>query len=363
MRRLLTLNYGSSSLKFALFEEYKRLEYDVLNLNEESDHKDALLHVLERYKDKGLSFVVHRVVHGMGHKGPTLLDKEGLRLIKELTEVSPLHNTFAAVGIEMFFEKMPWVSQYAVFDTSFHTTMPLHSSSYAIPTKLYEEGIRRYGFHGVSYSYLLKESSRLLKKEPHQLSLIMLHLGSGSSICAVHEGKSVDTSMGMKPLEGLVMSTRGGDLDPGIVLHLLKKGLSLEEVERMLYRDFGLKGVCGLSDMRQVIEKVQEGDKKAELALSLYVYRIKKYIGAYHALLPKLHAIVFSGGVGENSPLVRSMVCKGLEKIGIIIDEKMNEQRNLPLFINKQRSKVKVLVIKTDEELEMVSQVLSLLEK
>ncbi|MFN3813963.1 MAG: acetate/propionate family kinase [Aquificaceae bacterium] len=363
MRRLLTLNYGSSSLKFALFEEYKKLEYDVLSLNNEDDHKYALLHILERYQNEDLSFVVHRVVHGMGYKSPMLLDKEKLKLIKELTVVSPLHNTFATIGIETVFEKMPWVSQYAVFDTSFHATMPLHSSSYAIPRRFYEEGIKRYGFHGVSYSYLLKESSRLLKKDQHQLSMIMLHLGSGSSICAVHEGKSVDTSMGMTPLEGLIMSTRGGDLDPGIVLRLLKKGLSSEEVERILYRESGLKGICGLSDMRQVIERVQEGDDMAELALSLYVYRIKKYIGAYHAVLPKLHAIVFSGGIGENNPLIRSMVCKGLEKIGIIVDEEMNKQKDLPLIVNKPESKVKVLVIRTDEELEMVSQVLSLVEK
>jgi acetate kinase len=249
------------------------------------------------------------------------------------------------------------VPQYAIFDTSFFRELPFTSRAYALPLEFYERGIKRYGFHGISYSYLLKETARLLGKDIKELSAIMLHLGSGASACAVYKGKPMDTSMGMTPLEGLVMSSRAGDLDPGILLHLLREK-SPEELEHLLYNECGVKGLTGSKDIGKMVQQAQEGDPIARRALELYVYRIKKYIGAYYAVLPKVDALVFSGGVGENSPVVRELVCKGLERLGVVLDESLNKSKDLPLFINSPDSKLKILVIKTDEDLEMARQLL-----
>lgn len=351
MKYTLAINYGSSTLKYALFGDLKRLEGGTLKMG---DVQQILLSILKTFKR--IDLTVHRVVHGMDLDSPMLIDGASFEVLKKLVAFDPLHNAFALTGIELCMKELPNVPHYVVFDTSFFKVLPITSKAYAVPFSLFEEGIKRYGFHGISYSYLLKEASKLLRKSISSVNLIMLHLGSGASICAVQSGKPVDTSMGMTPLEGLVMSTRAGDLDPGVVLHLLRKGKSLEEVERMIYKEWGIKGMTGISDMRQVIEEYTRGNESAKLAIDLYVYRIKKYIGAYYAVLPKLDALVFSGGVGENSPLVRKLVCRGLEKLGIIIDERINQKEQLPLCISRRDSEVKVLVIRTDEELEMVRQ-------
>ncbi len=276
--------------------------------------------------------------------------------LRELTLFAPLHNTLALAGVEVCIQELPHVPQYAIFDTSFFKDLPFTSRAYALPTELYQKGVKRYGFHGISYSYLLQETARLMKKRVNALNLIMLHLGSGASVCAVQKGKPIDTSMGMTPLEGLVMSTRAGDLDPGIVLYLLRMGKTPEEVESFLYKECGIKGLTGDGDMRRLIEDARKGVRDAEKALSLYVYRIKKYIGAYYAILPELDALVFSGGVGENSPEIRELVCTGMEKLGIIIDKKTNRKGQPPMCISAKNSKVKVFVIKTDEETQMVKQ-------
>lgn len=354
MKNILTLNYGSSSLKYALFKGLKRLEHGSIRTEGIQECKESVSLILRKLGR--IDMIAHRVVHGMEHNSPMLIDGTGFELLKKLTVLDPLHNTLALAGVETCMKDLPGIPQYAIFDTSFYKDLPVTSKIYALPFDLYEKGIRRYGFHGISYSYLLKKSAKLLRKNANRVNLVMLHLGSGASICAVQEGKPVDTSMGMTPLEGLVMSTRAGDLDPGIILHLLKEGKSLQEVERVLYEECGIKGLTGASDMRQVIKSAKEGDKKARLALDLYIYRIKKYIGAYHAILPKLDALIFSGGVGENSPEVRELVCEGLEKLGIIIDKEMNRRTQLPLCVSHKRSKVKIFVIKTDEELEMIEQ-------
>lgn len=353
MKHFLVFNYGSSTLKYAYFEDLKELYRSVLKVSKEEDVEGAVKKILNTVEK--VDVIVHRVVHGKDLDSPLFIDREGLQILKELVAFNPLHNALAIIGVEVCLKDLADVPQYAVFDTFFFKHLPFTSKAYALPTRLYKEGIRRYGFHGISYSYLLKETAKLMGKSTDELSAIMLHLGSGASACAVYKGKPIDTSMGMTPLEGLVMLTRAGDLDPGVVLELLKKSNTLQDLERFLYRECGIKGLTHTEDMRQLIQNAREGSRIAKRALDLYIHRIKKYIGAYYVLLEELDALVFSGGVGENSPEVRSLVCNGLEKLGVIIEEEMNI-KNEP-YINSKKSKVKVLVIKTDEELEMVRQV------
>jgi len=355
MKHILVFNYGSSSLKYALFEQLQAKVRESVKIDGVEDCQRAVRQVLTNIER--IDAIAHRVVHGMDLGSPLPINEETIEKLRDLVSLSPLHNRLALAGIEVCLRELPQVPQYAIFDTSFFRELPFTSRAYALPLEFYERGIKRYGFHGISYSYLLKETARLLGKELKELSAIMLHLGSGASACAVYKGKPMDTSMGMTPLEGLVMSSRAGDLDPGILLHLLREK-SPEELEHLLYNECGVKGLTGSKDIGKMVQQAQEGDPIAQRALELYVYRIKKYIGAYYAVIPEVDALVFSGGVGENSPVVRELVCKGLEKLGVVLDEGLNKSKDLPLFINSPDSKLKILVIKTDEELEMVRQLL-----
>ncbi|MDF1544449.1 MAG: acetate kinase, partial [bacterium] len=268
--------------------------------------------------------VGHRVVHG-GEKftESVLITQELMSELRSLIELAPLHNPHNIRGINACMKNLPGVPQIAVFDTAFHHQMPPHAYIYGIPYIMYKRySIRRYGFHGTSHKYVAERASAMLGKDLSELRLITCHLGNGASIAAVDKGISIDTSMGFTPLEGLVMGSRSGDLDPAIILHIMaREELSLHEANTLMNKHSGLAGISGLSsDMREIVEAVGEGSTKSKLALDIYCYRIKKYIGAYAAAMGGLDAMVFTAGVGENTPVVRAQVCEGLGFIGIGID-------------------------------------------
>jgi acetate kinase len=308
----------------------------------------------------------HRVVHGgESFKEPTLIDEKVLAGINETMPLAPLHNPANLKGIEIALRICPNVPQVAVFDTAFHQTLPPHTFCYPVPYSLYKTyHVRRYGFHGTSYHSISKQAAAYLKQPLEKLNLIALHLGNGASATAIKAGKSVDTSMGMTPLEGLMMGTRCGDIDPSLPFYLAKiMGKSNEELNLLLTRESGLKGICGASDMREVHVLAEEGDPMANLAIEMYCYRIKKYIGAYYAILGHLDALIFSGGIGENDSLIRKNVCAGLANLGIVIDDNKNQTAAHKTFaIQRKDGVVKVLVIPTDEELEIAQQTLALIQ-
>jgi acetate kinase len=276
-----------------------------------------------------------------------------------MVPLAPLHNPANLTGIEVARERRPDVPQVAVFDTAFHQSMPPHAFHYAIPHELYaKHHIRRYGFHGTSHYYVAKEAASHLGKPLESVKLITLHLGNGASAAAIASGKSIDTSMGMTPLEGLIMGTRCGDIDPAIHFYLKRStGMTDEELESMLNKESGLKGVCGENDMREAERLAEEGDERAQLAIHMFCYRIKKYIGAYIAVLGGVDAIIFTGGIGENSSLIRKLACQGLAGLGIIIDMHKNKVESKDIReVQQDGSPVKVLVIPTNEELEIARQ-------
>lgn len=339
--KVAVINSGSSSLKFKLYDmSNKEVIYSLLVENiglkgsKIKTHHEALDSL-----DVDLSsidIIGHRVVHGGEEfSEPTIVDDEVIQKIEELTHLAPLHNPANLEGILVAKQKAPNTTQVAVFDTAFHSNMPEVAYLYALPYEMYEKHkIRRYGFHGTSHSYLLKECALLLKKETIELNIITLHLGNGASACAIKKGVSIDTSMGFTPLEGLVMGTRSGDIDPAIVLYMQRDlGFSVKRVDEMLNKKSGLLGICGSSDIRDILEN---DDDKSKLAMDMMVRRVKKYIGSYKALLGRVDAIVFSGGIGENSAYIR--------------DEIMD---------NDLAGGTPVFVIKTDEELEIARQCLS----
>jgi acetate kinase len=259
-------------------------------------------------------------------------------------------------------QQAPSVPQIAVFDTAFHTTIPRYAYMYALPYESYEkDGVRKYGFHGTSHFYVSKKASEYLGVE--HINTITLHLGNGASMAAVKDGKCIDTTMGLTPLEGLIMGTRSGDLDPAILFYLARKNnLNIDDLDKLLNKQSGLKGICGSNDMREVEQMAQNGDNKAGLALDMFAYRIKKYIGSYSAVVGKLDCIVFTGGIGENDIDTRERCCENLENLGIELDLVKNNQRAKKILdISSKNSKVKVLVIPTNEELEIAMQANSLL--
>lgn len=339
-----------------------------------ADHREGFLFILEvvgraRAGSPALEIfaVGHRVVHG-GEKftEPVIIDNEALGAIEELEPLAPLHNPANVAGIKVMRELLPGVPQVAVFDTAFHQTMPPRAFHYALPYDFYQSyGVRRYGFHGSSHRYVAKETARHLGRPLETLNLITLHLGNGASATAVEKGKSIDTSMGLTPLEGLIMGTRCGDLDPAVHFYLARKtGRAVEEIEGILNKESGLKGICGVNDMREIQSRADRGDARAELAIEMFCYRVKKYIGAYHAVLGSVDAIVFTGGIGENSALVRSKSCEGLSALGIILAERSNSAAAGGITeIQDQRGRVKILVIPTDEEREIARQTIVVLER
>lgn len=392
-KKILVINCGSSSLKYQLFmmpEAIKLVKGNVERIgdkgafiNQETkegveyelkaadsgkpidDHKaafqyvvDALLHpskgVLKDIKE--IDIVAHRVVHG-GEKysDSVIINDEVVNDIKTLSDLAPLHNPANLQGIVSAQGILPDVPQTATFDTAFHQSIPDYAYNYAIPHELYDKyKIRRYGFHGTSHRYVASKALQYCKRSDENTNIISCHLGNGSSITAINCGKSVDTSMGFTPLEGLVMGTRSGDLDPAIIHYLVTKGYSVEEVNTMLNKKSGLFGIYGKSDMRDLIAAADSGDKRAKLAIDMFTYRVKKYIGAYCAVMVKVDMLVFTGGIGENSFIIRELICRHLENIGIHISADKNKLVGNHIgIISEDYSPVTILVIPTDEEKRM----------
>ncbi|WP_016907336.1 acetate kinase [Streptomyces xiaopingdaonensis] len=394
--RVLVLNSGSSSVKYQLLdmaegvriatglverigERESRLEH-VPRLSgtgarerhtRVADHDEALAAVADELAADGygldspqLAAVGHRVVHGgLRFTEPTLVDDAVLAEIERLVPVAPLHNPANLTGIETARRLRPDVPQVAVFDTAFHSAMPEEAARYAIDVRTADaHRVRRYGFHGTSHEYVARRTADLLGTEPEETNTIVLHLGNGASASAVSGGRCLDTSMGLTPLEGLVMGTRSGDVDPAVVFHLHRvAGMSLDEIDTLLNRDSGLRGLCGENDMRQIRKRRTEGDAAAQLAFDIYIHRLKKYIGAYFAVLGRVDALVFTAGVGENSADVRAAAVAGLDGFGLAVDPELNTaDASGPRLVSPPDAGVAVGVVPTDEEWEIARQTYAL---
>jgi acetate kinase len=308
-----------------------------------------------------ISAIGHRVVQG-GEQftRPVPIDDTVISGIRANIPLAPLHNPGALAGILNALEMFPDTLQVAVFDTAFHQTIPSKAFRYAIPHRFYQDaGIRRFGFHGTSHGYITHETARLLGKPVEETNLISLHLGNGSSITAIREGKSVDTSMGMTPLDGVIMGTRCGAIDPAIIAHLSdSQGMDLQEIMTLLTRESGIKGLCGYNDLRDVHHAIAKGDEQAALALEMLIYSYRHYVGAYFTVLGQVDALVFTAGIGENDAVIREGVCKNLEILGIELDPDLNAGiRGGEGIISKPGSRVCIMVIPTNEELEIARQV------
>lgn len=307
------------------------------------------------------------MVHGGKYfTEPTVIDERVLSEIERLIPVAPLHNPANLTGIRTATALRPDLPQVAVFDTSFHTTMPESAARYAIDVETADaHRVRRYGFHGTSHAYVSRATARLLGKAPEEVNVIVLHLGNGASASAVRAGRCVDTSMGLTPLEGLVMGTRSGDMDPAVIFHLMRVGgMSADEIDALLNKRSGLVGLCGDNDMREIRRRISEGDERAKLAFDIYIHRLRKYIGAYYAVLGQVDAVVFTAGVGENSAEVREAAVAGLEGLGLAVDGARNAVRGGGArLISPEGARVAVAVVPTDEEMEIAQQTCALVGK
>lgn len=398
--KILVLNSGSSSLKFQLFvktdlcvlasglveqigavkstvhlsfvdssgdeQELKRCGAPV------TDHREAIMVMATMLRESGtlvdtgeLAGVGHRVVHGgEAYHQPVRIDETVIAAIEELIPLAPLHNPANLMGIRVAMEDVAHVPQVAVFDTAFHQSIPEYAYLYALPYSLYEkQKVRRYGFHGTSHSYVARQAALYLERPMEDLNIITLHLGNGASAAAIRGGKCIDTSMGMTPLEGLIMGTRSGDLDPAILFYLGREsGLDIDSLDKLLNQESGLKGICGENDMRTINEAAGRGESRSMLALAMFCYRLNKYIGAYMAALGGVDCIVFTGGIGENSAIVRQMSCQGMEWFGVTLDDQKNTVHQQEIMeIQATDSRVSLLVIPTDEEHEIARQTLQVI--
>lgn len=368
MSRVLVVNSGSSSLKFQLVDPAtgevaaKGLVERIGEDPAMPDHEAALASVLAELDADGglldgLIAVGHRIVHGgPTFREPVIVDDAVDAAIEQVVPLAPLHNPAALIGIRVMRRLLPQVPQVVVFDTAFHATMPPEAYTYAIPAALaHRYRIRRYGFHGTSYQYVTRRAAHLLQVPVGEVNLIICHLGNGASIAAVRGGVSVDTSMGLTPLQGLVMGTRSGDLDPAVVPYLVNEaGMTLADVDRMLNKESGLKGLSGEQDMRAVRGLADRGDAAARLALDVYAYRIRSYIGAYLAAVPGLHALVFTAGIGENDAALRSEVCRPLAHLGFHLDAGRNlTPSDQERVIDDSSGRPRILVVPTNEEAEI----------
>lgn len=383
--KVLVLNCGSSSIKYQLFEMpaqtllakgmVERIgDAQAAMIHQEgdekqrqaiaaADHEQAMAAILaklmhaeggKRSTDEPIGAVGHRVVHGgEAFTGSVLIDDAVVASIEKTAQLAPLHNPPNLTGIRAATHALPNAPQIACFDTAFHASIPQVAYMYALPYELYEKhGVRRYGFHGTSHRYVARRAAEMLGRHKYAINCITCHLGNGSSIAAVRDGHSIDTSMGLTPLEGLVMGTRCGDIDPAILFHLAQNGYDLKTLNDLCNKKSGVLGISGCSnDMRTLVEEAGRGNQRAQLAIDMFCYRIKKYIGAYYAALGRLDALVFTGGIGENAAIVREKICDGLEELGIWLDRQRNEQvSHEERRIDVQGGRVAVLVIPTDEE-------------
>jgi len=388
--KVLVINAGSSSIKYQLFdmpsqkvvakgivekigESVSRLSHfygdKVHNLETKvANHEQGMKFILQTLISKAVGVIKniseigavgHRVVHG-GEEftGSVVIDDKVIASIERFADLAPLHNPPNLIGIKAAQNGLPDVVQVACFDTAFHTTIPKVAYMYALPYEIYEKyRVRRYGFHGTSHRYVARAAAELMGKNKYDINVITCHLGNGCSITAVKNGRSVDTSMGLTPLEGVVMGTRSGDFDPAILFYLAGKGYDVNALNSMCNKKSGLLGISGQSnDMRNLEELAKKGNERAKLAIDVFCYRIKKYIGAYAAVLGRLDAVVFTGGIGENASDVRSQVCQGMEQVGLEIDEARNKTAiRKQGLISSDKSRVKVFVIPTNEEAAIAS--------
>ena len=396
---ILSLNCGSSSAKYQVYDwdnkdvlavgvveriglEYSTIEHKATGREDFTDkftcptHKEAVELIIKMITDpkygviksvSEIGAVGHRVLHGGElFKKSALVTDDVVEKLKTVIPLGPLHMPANIGGIEAARKVMPNVPHAIVLDTAWHQTMPPEAYMYAVPYEWYEKyNVRRYGFHGTSHLYCAKRAALLLGKQNKDTNVIICHIGNGASVCAVKNGVCIDTSMGLTPLEGLVMGTRSGDMDPAIMPYIMNHtGMSAKDMDTALNKKSGLLGICGMSDRRDVADAAEKGDKKAQLAVDMECHRIKKYIGAYAALLGRVDAIVFTAGVGEMSPLIRKGSTEGLENFGIKMDEKKNaicRCRNAEFCISADDSPVKIFVIPTDEELVMTEDAYALM--
>ena len=361
-RQVFVVNCGSSSLKYALVEP-DACATRTSGIAETGDgHAAALGRALDELgTGVELTAVAHRVVHGGARFASAVrINDDVLAAIRELAALAPLHNPVNALGIEVARKALADVPHVAVFDTAFHQTLPPRAYTYAVPREWEaEHGVRRYGFHGTSHAFVSRAAAGLLDRAPEDVNVIVLHLGNGASATAVAGGRSVDTSMGLTPLEGLVMGTRSGDLDPAIIPHLGRAGMTVQDVDAALNKRSGMLALAGDGDLRTVERRDAGGDARAALALDVYCHRIRKYVGAYMAVLGRVDAIAFTGGVGENSDVVRARSLDGLEPLGIRLDGARNAERaKAARAVSADDSPVAVLVVPTNEELEMATEAL-----
>ncbi len=394
--KVLVLNCGSSSLKYQLIDmstenplasglcerigidgRLKHKGKEVYEVEQEmKNHEDAIKMVIDALLDekygvisdiKEINAVGHRVVHGGEHFAKSvIITDEVIKAIEDCIELAPLHNPANLMGIRACESLIPGISQVAVFDTAFHQTMPEKAYLYGIPYELYEKyKIRRYGFHGTSHKYVSERAASVLGKDIKDLKIITCHLGNGGSVAAINGGKCMDTSMGFTPLEGLVMGTRCGDIDPAVVSFIMEKeGLNNKEVDELMNKKSGVLGLSGVSsDFRDIEGAANEGNKRAQIALDTFHYKVAKYIGEYTSTLNGVDAIVFTAGLGENSKNSRKEICNYLSWLGIELDEEQNSKRGEELVISVANSKIKVLVIPTNEELVIARDTKELLDK
>lgn len=363
---VLVINCGSSSVKFKLLNveenktliggrvdeigspnSYLKINSDVIKQDLPS-HEEGIKKVLELMKEFQIDAVGHRVVHGgEEYSGSVVIDEKVIKIIEEMSELAPLHNPANLIGIRACMNVMPHLKHVAVFDTAFHQTIPEKAYLYGIPKKYYDKyKIRKYGFHGPSHEYISLQANKILNKSAN---IISCHLGNGASVTAIQNGKSIDTSMGFTPISGLIMGTRCGDVDLGIVPFLAaKEKTDLKEILRVFNKESGLKGITGHSDFRTLREGTLEGNKDYELGLDMFAYRVAFYVGAYAGLLPNVDAITFTAGIGENEWLVREKIVNLLQGLGLKLNAISNKQNEI--IISSQESKIKVMVIPTDEE-------------
>jgi acetate kinase len=365
LEMVLVLNAGSSSLKYQVVElpSGRKVRGDHFERVTRDGSGDALRQVLAALEQADLAgriaAVGHRVVHGGHLRGPVLIDDDTIDQLEELSRLAPLHNPPAVEGIRQARAAYPEIPQVAVFDTTFFDALPEVATTYAIDRGVAEaEGIRRYGMHGISHEYVAARTAELLDRDPARLDQITLHLGNGASAAAIRGGRPVETSMGLTPLEGLVMGTRGGDIDPGVILHLVRHcAYDADRLDDLLHHRSGLQGLAGVHDFRDLVVAIDRGDERARLAYDVYCHRVRKYVGAYLAVLGGADTVVFTGGVGENLARVREDALAGLDRLGIEMDPVRNREAGSgPAVISTPSSQVSVVVVPTNEELSIARQ-------